>query len=263
MTKIKQVLMGVVVATSVCVLPNSSVNAASLINFEPVDGKFPDGSVAVDNMPITNQFSSLGVTFGIDRNLDGLPDAGLLPKLEAVGSSDPVIGFVSTKGGGVDIAAPGFESRLGSFFLRGVGSLTNGESLLISYTSPTNAASAEIWDIDGRSGGTFEQWEVQALGSDLSVIDSIVSPAGTFPLETAPLEASPWLWSFDRPQKDIHAIRLVFTGNTNGVGLAFDNFSPLAVEGSEPEPSTSVPEPTSAIGLLMFSAVAYGLRKDK
>ncbi|NEQ75942.1 MAG: hypothetical protein F6K23_24650 [Okeania sp. SIO2C9] len=258
MTKIKQIFTGIVVATSVCVLPNHSVNAASLINFEPVDGKFPDGSVAVDNMPITDQFSSLSVTFGIDRNLDGLPDAGLFPRLEAVGNSDPVVGFVSTKGGGNDIAAPGFENRLGSFFLRGVGSLTNGESLLISYTSPTNAASAEIWDIDGRSGGTFEQWEVQALGFDLSVIDSIISPIGTFALES-----SPWLWSFDRQQKDIHAIRLVYTGSAGGVGLAFDNFSPLAVEGSEPEANTSVPEPTSAIGLLIFGAVAYRLRKGK
>ncbi|NES68998.1 MAG: hypothetical protein F6K24_29095, partial [Okeania sp. SIO2D1] len=87
MTTIKQILMGIVVTTSVCLLPNHSVDAASLINFEPVDGKFSDGSVAVDNMPITNQFSSLGVTFGIDRNLDGLPDAGLFPRLEAVGSS--------------------------------------------------------------------------------------------------------------------------------------------------------------------------------
>ncbi|NEP85282.1 MAG: hypothetical protein F6K39_48675 [Okeania sp. SIO3B3] len=262
MTTIKQILMGVVVATSVCVLPNHSVTAASLINFEPVDGNFPDGSVAVDNMPITDQFSSLGVTFGIDGNLDGLADAGLFPRLEAVGNSDSGIGFVSTKGGGIDIAAPGFENRLGSFFLRGVGSLTNGESLLISYSSPTNAASAEIWDIDGRSGGKFEQWEVEALGSDLSVIDSIVSPDGTFVMETAPLEASPWFWSFDRPQKDIHAIRMVYTGSASGVGLAFDNFSPLTVEGSEPEPNP-VPELTSVIGLLIFGAVAYGLRKGK
>jgi len=202
MTTIKQILMGIAVATSVSVLPNHSVNAASLINFEPVDGKFPDGSVAVDNMAITNQFSSLGVTFSIDRNLDGLPDAGLFPKLEAVGNSDSVIGFVSRKRGGADIAAPGFENRLGSFFLRGVGSLTRGESLLISYNSPTNAASAEIWDIDGEPERGFEQWEVQALGSDLSVIDSIISPAGN-PIA---LESSPWLWSFDRPQKDIHAI---------------------------------------------------------
>ncbi|NEQ37292.1 MAG: hypothetical protein F6K40_13855, partial [Okeania sp. SIO3I5] len=162
-----------------------------------------------------------------------------------------------------DTAAPGFEERLGSFFLRGVGSIANvGESVLISYTSPTRAASAEIWDIDPRGGGTFEQWEVQALGSNLSVIDSIVSPAGTFPLETAPLEASPWFWSFDRPQKDIHAVRLVYTGSARGVGLAFDNFSPLSVEGSEPEP-TPVPEPTSAIGLLIFGAVAYRFRKGK
>ncbi len=260
MTTIKQILTGIVAATSVCVLPNYSVNAASLINFEPVDGKFPDGSVAVDNMPITNQFSSLGVTFGIDRNLDGLPDAGLFPRLEAVGSSDSVSGFISTKGGGFDTTAPGFEERLGSFFLRGVGSLANGangESLLISYTSPTRAASGEIWDIDGNPVIGAEQWEVQALGSDLSVIDSIVSPAGT----TFALDGSPWLWSFDRPEKDIYAIRVNYTGDTRNVGLAFDNFSPLAVEGSEPEPNTSVPEPTSAIGLLIFGAVAYRLRK--
>lgn len=32
---------------------------------------------------------------------------------------------------------------------------------------------------------------------------------------------------------------------------------------SEPEPNTSVPEPTSAIGLLIFGAVAYRLRKGK
>ncbi|NEQ37295.1 MAG: hypothetical protein F6K40_13870 [Okeania sp. SIO3I5] len=262
MATIKQILMGITVATSVSVLPNHSVSAASLINFEPVDGKFPDGSLAVDNMPITDQFSSLGVTFGIDRNLDGLPDAGLFPLLEAVGP-DSVAGFQSTKGGGNDTAAPGFEERLGSFFLQGFSKEANDISLLISYNSPTKAASGEIWDIDGRPGGRFEQWEVQALGSDLSVIDSIVSPAGTFPLETAPLEASPWFWSFDRPQKDIHAIRLVYTGNTNGlVGLAFDNFSALAVEGSEPEP-TPVPEPTSAIGLLIFGAVAYRFRKGK
>ncbi|NEP86001.1 MAG: PEP-CTERM sorting domain-containing protein [Okeania sp. SIO2C2] len=55
----------------------------------------------------------------------------------------------------------------------------------------------------------------------------------------------------------------VYTGSVNTVGLAFDNFSALAVEGSEPEPNTSVPEPTSAIGLLIFGAVAYGLRKGK
>ncbi len=261
MNTIKQILMGIVAATSVCVLPNHSVNAASLINFEPVDGKFPDGSVAVDNMAITNQFSSLGVTFGIDRNLDGLPDAGLFPKLEAVGSSDPVSGFYSRTARVSDTTAPGFEKRLGSFFLRGVGSLTKGESLLISYTSPTNAASAEIWDIDGRPTGRGEQWEVQALGSDLSVIDSIVSPIGT--AYTTPLDSLPWLWSFDRSEKDIHAIRLVYTGTAPTVGLAFDNFSPLTVEGSEPEPSTSVPEPTSAIGLLIFGAVAYRLRKAK
>lgn len=117
MKAIKQILMGIVGTGSLLVFPNHLVHAASLINFEPVDGKFPDGSVAVDNMAITNQFSSLGVTFGIDRNQDGLADAGLFPKLEAVGSSDSVSGFFS-RSGRLDIAAPGFEHRLGSFFLR-------------------------------------------------------------------------------------------------------------------------------------------------
>ncbi|NEO54066.1 MAG: hypothetical protein F6K54_13850 [Okeania sp. SIO3B5] len=251
MTKIKQILMGIVVTTSVSVLPNHSVNAVSLINFEPVDGKFPDGSVAVDNMPITDQFSSLGVTFGIDRNLDGLPDAGLFPILEAVGNSDSGGGFTSTQGAEIaDTAAPGFEERFGSFFLRGASSQPNDISLLISYTSPTRAASGEIWDIDG-----LEQWKIQALGADLSVIDSLTSPLGS----TSALDSSPWFWSFDRPQKDIHAVRLVHTGHSRPVGLAFDNFSPLSVEGSEP--TTPVPEPTSAIGLLIFSAVAYRFRK--
>lgn len=261
MTTIKQILMGIVGTASLLVFPNHLVHAASVINFEPVDGKFPDGSVAVDNMPITNQFSFLGVTFGIDRNQDGVADAGLFPKLEAVGSSDAVLAFESKKGGGYDIAAPGFEHRLGSFFLRGVGSLTKGESLLISYTSPTNAASAEIWDIDGRPTGLGEQWEVQALGSNLSVIDSIVSPIGT--TYTTPLDSLPWFWSFERPEKDIHAIRLAYTGSAGTVGLAFDNFSPLAVEGSGSEPNTSVPEPTSAISLFIFGIVAYRLRKGK
>ncbi|NEP84806.1 MAG: hypothetical protein F6K39_45905, partial [Okeania sp. SIO3B3] len=144
---------------------------------------------------------------------------------------------------------------LGSFFLRGL-------SLLISYSSPTKAASGEIWDIEAHSPTTFEEWEVQALGSDLSVIDSIVSPAGISPTEISSLDASPWLWSFDRQQKDIHAIRLVYTGSASGVGLAFDNFSSLAVEDSEPKPNP-VPELTSVIGLLIFGIVAYRFRKGK
>lgn len=95
----------------------------------------------------------------------------------------------------------------------------------------------------------------------MSVIDSIVSPIGT--AYTAPLDSLPWFWSIERPEKDIYAIRLAYTGSAGSVRLAFDNFSPLAVENSEPEHNTSVPEPTSAIGPLVFATVAYSLRKSK
>ncbi|MBZ8180854.1 PEP-CTERM sorting domain-containing protein [Oscillatoria salina] len=236
----------------------SSSDLEKFINFEGIDGILPDGSEALDDMKITDQFSSLGITFGIDANLDGINDPGKSPVLEAVGYSkkDPKSGFANGHLSKLDVAAPSFESRLGSFFLRTdtPKKTIKEQNLLITYNSPTSGASGEIWDIDGGIRGT-EQWRIEALGQDLSVIDSILSPLGT----TLTLDAKPWLWSFDRDVADINAIRFNFVGTKKNVaGLAFDNFSVYSVENSE-----KVPEPTSVLSLLTFGIFGTMLLKRK
>ncbi|MEC4891858.1 MAG: PEP-CTERM sorting domain-containing protein [Oscillatoria sp. PMC 1051.18] len=244
------------------ILMVASSASAQFIDFEAIDGILPDGSTALDDLKITDQFSSLGVTFGIDANLDGIADLRKSPVLEAVGYSnkDPKSGFANAHLGQPDVPAPSFESRLGNFFLRG-GELYRKKNkknlnLLISYDSPTSGASGEIWDIDGSIYGT-EQWRIEALGQDLSVIDYVLSPKGTTPLT---LDAKPWLWAFDRDTEDISAIRFNFVGTKPGsnVGLAFDNFSVRSVENSE-----KVPEPTSVLSLLAFGTFGTMLLKRK
>ncbi|MBZ8180856.1 hypothetical protein [Oscillatoria salina] len=245
------------------ILMVASSASAQFIDFEAIDGILPDGSTALDDLKITDQFSSLGVTFGIDANLDGIADLGKSPILEAVGYSnkDKKSGFLGgVNNGQPDVAAPSFESRLGKFFLRG-GELHRTKNkknlnLLISYDSPTSGASGEIWDIDGSIYGT-EKWRIEALGQDLSVIDFVLSPIGG---KNVNLDGKPWLWSFDRDNADISAIRFNFVGTKPGsnVGLAFDNFSVRSVENSE-----TVPEPTSVLSLLAFGTFGTMLLKSK
>ncbi len=226
-----------------------AAQASSFINFETVPGSSPS-----DNLAISNQFSSLGVTFGIDNNFDGIADAGLLPQLEKVGQSDSISGFVNG-GKGNDVAEAGLEDRLGNYFLRTAGLGGDGGALLISYDSATKAASGEIWDIDGNNNGArSEQWEVQLLGADKSILDTITSPLGTNANNNqtgGELDGKPWFFSFNRAEADVYGIRFKFTGNSNPaqVGLAFDNFSARSVEGQ------SVPEPTSILGLLAIGMV--------
>jgi len=211
--------------------------ATPLIDFEPdINGKLPDGTVATDDLAIFNQyFVSHGVMFGIDNDLDGLPDmngAGLLetPFLEHVGD-DGTNGFMNDTLGVPDTAAntpPGLVAQLGDWFLRTSGGTSN---LLITYTTPTAQAGGEIWDIDGFNN-QFEQWRVEALDTGLNVIDSVLSPLGT---NTA-LDGRPWLWSFNHGSNlDIQAIRLHYVGQTTTPrGIAFNNFTPVNV----PEPGT-------------------------
>ena len=170
--------------------------ASSFINFETVPG-----SSASDNLAISNQFSSIGVNFGIDNDFDGIADADLLPQLEKVGqtSGDKIQGFVNG-GRGKDVAEAGYEDRLGDYFLRTAGLGGNGGALLITYDQATRAASGELWDIDGNSNGArSEQWEVQLLGQDKSILDTITSPLGTNSqnhLAGGELDGKPWLFSF-------------------------------------------------------------------
>ena len=237
-----------------------AAQASSFINFETVPGSSPS-----DNLAISNQFSSLGVNFGIDNDFDGVADAGLFPQLEKVGKSsgDTIQGFVNG-GKGKDVAEAGYEDRLGEYFLRTAGLGGNGGALLITYDEATQAASGELWDIDGNNNGRrSEQWEVQLLGQDKSILDTITSPLGTNSnnnLTGGELDGKPWLFSFERAEADVYGIRFKFTGNSNPakVGLAFDNFSARSAE------SKSVPEPASLLGILMIGMVGGGsLLKQK
>ena len=94
MKRISGLLATAALTTAAGVMGIAEQSQAQFINFEPdAIGQFPDGSLVVDNLALSDQFSALGVTFGLDVDLDGSADPGLFPRLEAVGSSDPTHGF--------------------------------------------------------------------------------------------------------------------------------------------------------------------------
>lgn len=238
-----------------------SAQASSFIDFEN-----PEAFGLGDNQALTDQYSNLGFSFGLDNDLDGIADAGIAPVLEQKGKAG-IDGFVNAGKRTNDVAADGyfdeandvtFADRLGNYFLRTGGLGGNGGNLLITYTEGTSAASGELWDIDGNrnffSDGRdrIEQWEVQALGADNTILTSLLSPLGN--KSKGGLDGKPWMWSFDRDSTDIQAIRFVFAGDspTQNVGLAFDNFSSHSVEGQD------VPEPASLLGLAIFGMVGGG-----
>lgn len=210
-------------ATLIAALSTSDATA-QVIDFETVPGTMPS-----DQLAITTQFEpTLGVTFGLDNDDDGALDPGASPFLELVGGADPGTGFANHQVGD-DQADAGFESLLGSYFLRfGTGETGSGDSaLLIVYSSPVAAASGDLWDIDGSGSGT-ERWLIEALDAGGATLESVLSPEGV-DFNTDPYEGRPWTWSFDRASADIHAIRIDFVGTkSSNVGLAFDRFSPAS-----------------------------------
>jgi hypothetical protein len=213
--------------------------ATGLIDFETVLSSAP-----VDQLPISTQYQSqFGVIFGLSD--------GTTPFIEAVGSADVGNGFFNDNLGTFDVAAPGFANQLKNFYLRiGTTSLASAPvpKLIITYTAPVAAASAEIWDIDAQGPGT-EQWLVETFDSSGNVNDFVFSPIGTNNGPTS-LDGKPWAWSFSHGSSDIYSIQLSFTGTkTNGIGLAFDNFSPSSV--------SPIPEPTEALLLLCGLAFLF------
>jgi len=232
-----------VFGTILLVFASQVFGAGGTIDFETVPG-----SASADQLAIASQYQSLfGVKFGLST--------GGTPFLEAVGSADVGNGFVNDNLGLPDVAAAGYTNQLKSFFLR-LGTTTLESlpvpRLIITYSAPVAAASAEIWDIDAQGPGT-EQWLVEAFNGVNAIVDSSLSPLGT---NNGPgsLDGKPWTWSFNHGvTADIHRIELSFTGSKiNSIGLAFDNFSPSS-------PMEPVPEP-SALLMLLSGLGAIGAR---
>ncbi|MGD2174778.1 MAG: PEP-CTERM sorting domain-containing protein, partial [Candidatus Brocadiaceae bacterium] len=133
--------------------------------------------------------------------------------------------------------------------------------LVISYTTPVKAASAQIWDIDANVE-VYEQWDVEALNASSVVVDTDSSGPGILYSDPAALDGKPWLWSFSRAVADISFIEISYSGTkTSGIGLAFDNFSP-----SQSRPDV-IPEPCTmallGVGLLGMAAMKGKSRKSK
>ena len=107
---------------------------------------------------------------------------------------------------------------------------------MISYTTPINVISAQIWDIDGVASLGTEQWKITALGNNQEIIDTLLSPPGTA-INSTSLDGLPWTWSFNHASNNIYAIKLEYAGSkTSGVGLATDNLS-IASAVPRPQPS--------------------------
>lgn len=124
------------------------------------------------------------------------------------------------------------EQRMGNFFLRkglpqGQGDLPGPFMAVYNTTLAITELSGEIWDIDSN-----DQWLVEVLSSTNAVLKSRLSPkfaAGDFGPDT--LDSAPWLFQFTELPADVRSLRITYKGtNNNGVGFAFDNFSPTFAE---------------------------------
>ncbi|MGE0824085.1 MAG: PEP-CTERM sorting domain-containing protein [Candidatus Binatia bacterium] len=247
----------------------------TLIDFEPTAGQFPDGSTPVDDSIIFNQFQSIGVVFGIDNDGDGVADPDLFPFLEMHGDEtnsggqdgfvldDPTASFPLDR----DVEAAGFEGQLGQFFLRtapgGIGSPNRSNDLLITYTGQlAEEASGQIWDIDGTAALGSEQWRIEALNSNLTVIATVDSPIGN----NLDLNGKPFVWQFMNLPQSIQAIRISFIGTKQiAPGLAFDNFNAFSRIIDEEGPATTTPEPGTLLllgtGLVVLVSSSYRSRQ--
>jgi hypothetical protein len=209
------------------------------ITFEPdAKGCLPDGTIAADDIAISNQFLRSGVIFGLDSDMNGIPDTNSFPYLEEVGGD-------GTDGFGVgypnilwDYASNGTSNQLGQYFLRtlDVSGAHGTEVLLISYVTPVTKASGEIWDLDSDMTRSWmhEQWCIEALDNNSQVITNLLTPVGPHYSGPDSLDGMPWPFEIKTGESNkISALRFVFVGTkTNSIGLAFNNFSPVDGQGT-------------------------------
>ena len=187
-----------------------------VIDFETT----PDGSMPTDEqaLPLGDQFIVDGIGFSLGEDTNGDWQADREAIFELIGQNGVDDGFRNGQTGGWDEPAKRFESQLGNWFLRVVD--TVHPVLIIDYSEEVQGASGEIWDIEGRANGDFEQWRLVALDATGLKIAELLSPRGTNDFD--PLDAEPWV--FNLTGKGIRKIVIEFVGNVGGVGLAFNNF---------------------------------------
>jgi len=257
-------------AAALAFLPSApAARAADLIDFETR----PNGEAPADDARLAAPYALSGggtVSFFFDVNENGRFDLGVdaLPRFEQVGE-DGTDGFASTQtpSQSADRARPGFGPQLGRWFLRqpdGIGVLPGPFLILYDTDQAIREFSGEIWDIDGTPReGVTERWRVDVLDSAGSILATRRSPLG---VDASPdsLDSLPWEFGFRGLPDGVRAIRLTFVGTkTDGIGLAFNNFSPtFAVPGS-----VAVPEPSGlallAAGAGAVAAAARGRRRAR
>jgi hypothetical protein len=248
--KAKQVLALVFVA--LC-----GVAQAGSITFE--DGNY--GVTAADNMSITTNYSSAGVTFRTgaygDTNYGSFAGSAYLEKM----GNDADTGFnyngstadtVSTNAGSNALDGLNQSARntlMGSYFLR-TASLV-GDSLAVLYGAAVSEASFELWDLDGVSSDKAERWSIKAYNGDW--LTPVLSQ------QTAMIDNDYDVSSYDGQVLVIglsgatfDRFVIEFTGTkTDEVGLAFNNFNS----------TEAVPEPASVAMIALGGLLIAGYRR--
>lgn len=200
---------------------------SGVITFETVPGV----GTPSEGLEISTEFLS---TEGVRFSLEG----GGFPRIAEVGA--PVTAFAGPPNStGADNPLPG--QNIGTFFLTDDGSLGGlfSPPLLVSYDSPTAAASGVILDIDFDETFTIEARDL--LGNTLEAITITAGDPSTG-------DGVATFWSFDRGINEIYSLRFVGTRQAAGAfGLGFDNFNARAI----PEPHRLV---IWCIGLTAISA---------
>jgi len=234
-------------------LCGASLAASDVIDFEA----FLDGTGTIDMQPISDEYLPLGVTFSLvesgGETIVGYPLIAKTgpPRTAFVGCSDD------------DTPLPG--QSVGSSFI--TNKAPGGEiigDLLVTYHTPVSMASGVIIDVDCRidGGPPCEQWTITARDSLNSVIGTFVidGPPGPENLECVAPQAGPgdgvaFSWFFDVAPMTIAAIRITYTGEADGVGLAFDNFSPASLDADLSVSVSGVSGPVSPGDTVAYSAV--------
>lgn len=179
---------------------------AQIIDFELVPGV----GVPAEGLIISEQYKeSVGITFSLE--------GGGNPRIAQVGQ--PATAF----GGSNGDDTPALNQGVGNFFLTDDGFLSGliAPPLIVSYVTPTAAASGVILDID-----FDESFIIQARDDSGNTLETIHIHAG----DPGSGDGMAIFWSISRSFEDIASIRFAGTRTASGAfGLGFDNFSARSV----------------------------------